>query len=70
MTHKDLLKKIAKLETINDHLAAEAHYLDQLTRALGFIDGTKTLKSAALEMLDADSKKGGISKKSDDIALN
>lgn len=54
MKNKDLIKKIAKLETINDQLAAEIHYLDSLTRALGFAEGLKTLKSAALEMLEAD----------------
>lgn len=57
MKEKDLIKKIAKLETINDQLAAEIHYLDQLTRALGFAEGLKTLKEAALEMLEADQKK-------------
>ena len=50
MKQTDLLKKLAKLETINDQLAAELH-------ALGFADGLKTLKSAALEMLETDQKK-------------
>lgn len=58
MKHKDLLKKIAKLETINDQLAAEINYLEKLTRALGFAAGLKTLKEAALEMLETDQKKG------------
>ena len=57
MKQTDLLKKLAKLETINDQLAAELHYLDKLARALGFADGLKTLKSAALEMLETDQKK-------------
>ncbi len=54
MKNKDLVIKRAKLETINDQLAAEIHYLDQLARALGFAEGLKTLKSAALEMLEMD----------------
>lgn len=58
MKHKDLLKKLAKLETVNDQLAAEIHYLEQLTRALGFAEGLKTLKAAAIEMLEAEHKKG------------
>lgn len=58
MKHRDLLKKIAKLETINDQLSAEINYLERLTRALGFADGLKTLKAAAIEMLEADQKKG------------
>ena len=57
MKEKELLRKIAKLETMNDQLLAEFQYLEQLTRALGFADGLKTLKAAAVEMLEADSKK-------------
>jgi hypothetical protein len=57
MKNQDLFKKLAKLETINDQLAAEISYLDQLSRSLGFAEGLKTLKSAALEMLASDSKK-------------
>jgi hypothetical protein len=57
MKNRDLIKKIAKLETINDQLAAEINYLERLTRALGFAEGLKTLKAAALEMLDTDQKK-------------
>jgi len=57
MKEKDMIKKIAKLETVNDQLAAEIHYLEQLTRALGFAEGLKTLKAAALEMLESDYKK-------------
>jgi hypothetical protein len=54
MTKNELLKKIAKLETVNDQLAAEINYLEKLSRALGFEEGLKTLKEAALEMLEAD----------------
>jgi len=57
MKHKVLLNKLAKLETVNDQLAAEIHYLEQLTRALGFAEGLKTLKAAAIEMLEAEHKK-------------
>ena len=57
MKNCDGAKKIAKLETINDQLAAEISYLDQLARALGFAEGLKTLKSAALEMLESDQKR-------------
>lgn len=58
MQNKDLLKKLAKLETVNDQLAAEIQYLERLTRALGFAEGLKTLKAAAIEMLEADHRKG------------
>ena len=57
MKNKDLHKKIAKLETINDQLSAELNYLEKITRALGFAQGLKTLKEAALEMLESDQKK-------------
>ncbi len=58
MKNKDLLKKIAKLESMNDQIAAELNYLEHLTRALGFAEGLKTLKAAALEMLETDYEKG------------
>lgn len=57
MKSKDLLKKIAKLETVNDQLTAELQYLEKLARALGFAQGLKTLKAAAIEMLETDQKK-------------
>ena len=57
MKNSDQTKKLAKLETINDQLAAEISYLDQLARSLGFAEGLKTLKSAALEMLESDRKR-------------
>ena len=57
MKQQDLLKKIAKLETVNDQLSAELHYLEHLAKALGFAEGLKTLKAAALEMLETDQKK-------------
>lgn len=56
MNEKELIRKIAKLESINDQLSSEIRYLEQLTRALGFAEGLKTLKAAALEMLEADNK--------------
>ncbi|MBS0625066.1 MAG: hypothetical protein JSS32_03360 [Verrucomicrobia bacterium] len=55
--NKDLVRKIAKLESINDQLAAEINYLEKLARALGFAEGLKTLKEAALEMLEQDQRK-------------
>ena len=58
MKEQTLLKKIAKLETVNDQLAAELQYLEKLTRSLGFAEGLKTLKSAALDMLEEDEKNG------------
>ncbi len=58
MKEQTLLKKIAKLETVNDQLAAELHYLENLTRSLGFAEGLKTLKAAAIDMLEEDEKNG------------
>lgn len=57
MKNTDLFKKIAKLETVNDQLSAEINYLESLTRALGFAEGLKTLKEAALEMIESDNKR-------------
>ena len=68
MKQKDLLRRIAKLETVNDQLAAELHYLEHLAKALGFAEGLKTLKAAALEMLEADQKKGAKTDSDGDLA--
>ena len=57
MKEQALQKKIARLETVNDQLTAELHYLEKLTRSLGFAEGIKTLKAAALDMLETDKKK-------------
>ena len=54
MARDDLLKKISELESINDQLQAEIHYLDQLLRQIGFEEGLKTLKYAAKELLEED----------------
>jgi len=48
---KEMLAKLAKLETINDQLLSEIEYLDLLVRQIGFEEGLSTLKSAALELL-------------------
>lgn len=58
-SQSQLLRKIAKLETINDQITAELRYLDQLARSLGFQEGLKTLKEAALEMLEEGSNPEG-----------
>jgi len=51
MKKKELINKIAKLETINDQLQAEIDYLDNISKELGFVNGVTTLKSAAKELL-------------------
>ena len=51
MKENELLQKIAKLETMNDQLMAEIQFLDDISRKLGFENGIKTLKKAAIELL-------------------
>jgi len=63
MNQQDLLKKLAKFETVNDQLAAELNELNKLAYALGFAEGLKTLKSAAQELLATDKKYQNRSKK-------
>lgn len=57
MNQQELINKIAKLETMNDQLISELDYLNTLAYQLGFVEGLKTLKSAALELLAEDKKK-------------
>jgi len=46
-----LFKRISELESINDQLASELRFLDELLRKVGFEEGLKTLKSAAEELI-------------------
>ena len=57
MKKEDLVRKISRLESVNDQLVAEIRYLDQIARKLGFCDGLKTLKSAAIELLEIEQQK-------------
>ena len=52
MTTNHLERKVAKLESLCDQLQAERSYLNQILKEIGFEEGLKTLKEAALEMLD------------------
>lgn len=51
---EELKRRISELESINDQLAAELRYLDELLKEIGFEEGLITLKSAALELLEQD----------------
>lgn len=48
----DLLKKIAKLESVNDQLLTEIRYLDALMRRVGFSAGLETVKATAIEIIE------------------
>jgi hypothetical protein len=54
MTKKDLIKEIAKLETMNDHLMTELSYIDKLMRLVGFSDGIETVKVTAEELYNSE----------------
>jgi hypothetical protein len=51
MTKKDLIKKVAHLESLNDHLLTELGYIDRLMRLVGFAGGLETVKLTAQELL-------------------
>jgi hypothetical protein len=64
MNPKQLRKKLAYLEFVNDQLTTELRYLDGILRMVGFPDGLKTIKLAAEELIDqtknrAQKKEGG-----------
>jgi hypothetical protein len=50
MSQDMLQRKIAKLESLYDQLQSEMNYLDSLLKEVGFEEGLKTLKEAALEL--------------------
>ncbi|MEM8727358.1 MAG: hypothetical protein AAGE99_01395 [Chlamydiota bacterium] len=52
MDRDQLLRKVAKLESMCDQLQSEMRYLDRLLVEVGFEEGLKTLKAAAIELID------------------
>jgi hypothetical protein len=56
MEKEKMLKRISELETLNDQLVTELHYLDQLLRHIGFEQGLATLKSAAQELMEEEQR--------------
>lgn len=52
MDEEALKKKIAKLESVCDQLQSEMDYLEKLLKKVGFEEGIKTLKEAAIELID------------------
>lgn len=56
MEKEKLIKRISELESINDQLASELRFLDELLRKVGFEQGLITLKSAAEELIQHDHK--------------
>ncbi len=54
MTKKDLMQKVARLETVNDHLLTELGYIDHLMRLVGFSSGLETVKLTARELYETE----------------
>jgi hypothetical protein len=52
MTKKQLLHKIAMLESVNDQLSAEVVYVDHLMKMIGFSEGIQTVKATAQEIIE------------------
>lgn len=49
---KQLAKKVAYLEFVNDQLMSELEYVDGLLKVIGFPEGLDTIKSAAQEVIE------------------
>lgn len=54
MNKTDLQKKIARLESQNDHLQTELEYIDHLMRLVGFSGGLETVKVTAKEIYQSE----------------
>lgn len=52
MELRELEKKLAYLEFVNDQLMSEIRYVDELLRLVGFTNGLETVKAAAREMVE------------------
>lgn len=51
MSEKEMMRKIALLESVNDQLSTEVSYLDGLMRMIGFARGVETFKATAQEII-------------------
>ncbi len=51
-TKQRLLRKLARLETVNDQLEAELTHVNMLLQSLGFDEGLASLKLAAHELIE------------------
>ena len=56
MTKSELQKKIALLESLNDHLHTELSYVDHLMKIIGFSSGIQSLKITAELIMQQGSK--------------
>ena len=54
MKKTELLKKVAYLESLNDHLLTELGYVDHLMRLVGFAGGLETVKVTARELYESE----------------
>lgn len=48
----DLMKELARQESLNDYLSTELQKLDGLMRLIGFSGGIETVKATAIEILE------------------
>jgi len=56
MKKVELETKIARLETICDHLLTEVGYVDHLMRLVGFAAGLETVKATAKELYEIEKR--------------
>lgn len=52
MNKSELMKELARQESMNDYLSTELQQLDVLMRQIGFSGGIETVKVTALEILE------------------
>lgn len=52
MDEKELLKRIALLESVNDYLQTEFDRIDELMKMIGFKEGLTTVKATASEIVE------------------
>lgn len=64
MNKTQLEQKIARLESIHDHIETEIEYVDTLLKSVGFPQGIASAKEVALELLqEAEHQESSIEKK-------
>lgn len=54
MDDKEMRRKIAYLEFVNDQLISEMEDIDEMMRSIGFADGLETVKETAWNLYESD----------------
>lgn len=60
MENKELYKRLAFLEFVNDQLTSEVAYVDELLKEVGFCEGLQSVKQVAHDLIEEGKLEGEV----------